>query len=96
MANPNPLPVTDHSVAWAFQTKVSFAVSLTGLVLGIVYLPVEPWARAYLAAVSLFVVTSTISLSKSIRDEHESRRVISRVDEAKLERILAEHDPFKS
>ncbi|KAM3102067.1 hypothetical protein ACKFKF_05905 [Phormidesmis sp. 146-12] len=43
----------------------------------------------------LFTVGSTFSLSKTTRDIHESKRLISRVDEAKLEKILAEHDPFK-
>lgn len=85
----------DHSAAWGFQTKVSFVVSLTGLILGLVYLPVEPWARAYLATASLYAITSAINLSKAMRDEHEATRVVSRVDEVKLERLLAEHDPFK-
>lgn len=95
MAPTKNLPTNDHSAAWAFQTKVSFVVSLTGLILGIVYLPVEPWVRAYLATASLYAITSAISLSKTLRDEHEAHRVISRVDEVKLERLLAEHDPFK-
>ena len=95
MAPIKELTNNDHSAAWAFQTKVSFAVSLTGLILGIVYLPVEPWARAYLAATALYSITSAISLSKTLRDEHESHRIVNRVDEAKLERFLAEHDPFK-
>lgn len=95
MATTKNLPTNDHSAAWAFQTKVSFVVSLTGLILGIVYLPVEPWVRAYLATASLYAITSAISLSKTLRDEHEAHRVISRVDEVKLERLLAEHDPFK-
>jgi len=97
MPSTNPINPfrNDHSAAWGFQTKVSFAISLTGLVLGLVYLPVEPWARAYLATVSLYAITSAINLSKAMRDEHEATRVVSRVDEVKLERLLAEHDPFK-
>ena len=94
MATNNPYR-NDHSAAWAFQTKVSFVISLTGLVLGLVYLPVEPWARAFLATTSLYAITSSINLSKAMRDEHESHRVVSRVDEAKVERLLAEHDPYK-
>lgn len=94
MTKPEPSP--DHSAAWVFQTKVSFVVSLTGLILGIAYLPVEPWVRAYLALGSLYAITSAISLSKTLRDEHESRRVLSRVDEVRLERLLAEHDPFRA
>jgi hypothetical protein len=86
---------SDHSQAWSFQTKASFVVSLTALILGIAYLPVEPWVRAYLAIASLYSITSAISLSKTLRDEHEADRLVHRVDEAKLERFLAEHDPFK-
>lgn len=43
----------------------------------------------------LFSVGSTISLSKTLRDVHESNQVLNRVDEAKLEKFLAEYDPFK-
>lgn len=89
------LTTNDHSAAWSFQTKVSFALSLTGLILGIVYLDVEPWARAFLAAATLYAITSALSLAKTLRDEHESHRIVNRIDEAKLERFLAEHNPFK-
>jgi hypothetical protein len=85
----------DHSSAWSLQVKVSFVVSLTGLILGIAYLPVEPWVRAYLALAALYSITSAISLSKTLRDEHEATRFVNRIDEAKLDRFLAEHDPFK-
>lgn len=90
-----PITAEVHSAAWSFQVKVSFALSLTGLILGIVYLDVEPWARAFLATCALFTVSSSLALAKTLRDEHESHRLVSRVDEAKLERFLAEHDPFR-
>ncbi len=51
---------------------MSFALSLTGMILGIVYLDVEPWARAFLAACALFTVSSALGLAKTLRDEHES------------------------
>ena len=86
---------TNHSAAWVFQTQAAFAVSLASLGLGIGYLPVGPWERAFLALAALFSVSSSISLSKTLRDQHEARNVVARVDEAKLERMLAEHDPFK-
>ena len=60
--------------------------------LGLIYLPVDPWARAYLSAASLYAITSAINLSKAMRDEHEA----SRDGEAKLGRILADHDPFRA
>ncbi len=40
-------------------------------------------------------MTSSISLSKTVRDQHEAPHVVARVDEARFERLLAEHDPYK-
>jgi hypothetical protein len=31
-----------------------------------------------------------------MRDQHESRSVMARVDEARVERLLTDHDPFKA
>ena len=50
--------------------------------------------RAFVPIALLYLVTSAISLSKAMRDQHESRSVIARVDEARMERLLNEHDPF--
>ena len=51
--------------------------------------------RAFLAVAGLYAVTSAISLSKTLRDQHEARTVVARVDEAKLEKLLTERDPYK-
>ena len=85
-----------HSAAWVVQTYISFAVSLVALGIGIAYLPADDWVRAFLCVSALYAVTSAISLSKTLRDQHEASQVVARVDEARLERLLAEHDPFKA
>jgi hypothetical protein len=89
--NPNPT----HSSAWVVQVWLSFVLSVSATSIGIFYLPVSDWIKGYLGMGLLFSIGSTISLSKTVRDVHESDKLLSRVDEAKLERILAEHDPFK-
>ena len=91
-----PQPPVAHSAGWVTQTYISFAVSLAALGVGIAYLPGDPWMRAFLAVSALYAVTSSISLAKTVRDQHESSRVVARVDEARFERLLAEHDPFKA
>ena len=91
---PEPPPI--HSAGWITQTYVSFAVSLGALGIGIAYLPVDDWVRAFLGVSALYAVTSSISLSKTLRDQHEARQVVARVDEAKLERLLTERDPYKA
>ncbi len=85
-----------HSAAWVTQTYISFAVSLVAMAIGIAYLPAGPWVPAFLAVSALYSVTSAISLAKTLRDQHEANQIVARVDEAKLERLLTEHDPFKS
>jgi len=84
-----------QTTAFYAQAAISFAVAVTGMMLGIAYLPADGWMRAFLAMGLLYVVTSTFTLAKCVRDQHETSRVVSRVDEARLERFLAEHDPFK-
>lgn len=84
-----------HSSAWIFQAWASFIISSGAMAVGILYLPMDGWVKGYLGMGYLFSVGSTISLSKTVRDIHESNKVTSRIDEAKLEKLLAEYDPFK-
>ena len=42
-----------------------------------------------------FSIGSTFSLAKTMRDLHESRRLTARIDEAKVEKLLSQHDVLK-
>lgn len=84
-----------HTNAWIAQTWLSFALAVTAMAVGILYLPVDNWIKGYLSMGMVFSVGSTMSLSKTIRDVEESKRMLSRIEDAKLERLLVEHDPYK-
>lgn len=84
-----------HSGAWIAQTWISFVVSIGTTALGVYFLPVDAWMKAFFAMGLLFSVGSTITLSKTLRDVHESSRLVSRVEEARMEKLLADHDPLK-
>jgi hypothetical protein len=84
----------DHSSAWIIQTWLSFALSVSAMSIGILYLPVDNWIKGYMGMGLLFTIGSTSSLSKTTRDIHESKKITSRIDEAKVERILSEHHPL--
>jgi hypothetical protein len=84
-----------QTAAFYAQAVVSFAISITAMVLALAYLPAEPWVRAFLALGLLYVVTSTVVLCKVVRDRQEITDVTSRVDQARLDKLLTEHDPFK-
>jgi hypothetical protein len=90
------LPSTKTTTAFYAQAGISFAVAVGAVTLAICYLPVDPWMRAFLALGSLFLVTSTFTLAKCVRDAQESSVLYTRLDQARVDKILAEHDPFKS
>src|SRR4051794_12710274 len=84
------------TTAFFAQAVISFGVSLTSMTLGIAYLPATPWIRSFLVVGLLYVVTSTFTLAKCVRDQQETSQVVQRVDQARLERFIAEHNPFQS
>ncbi|MFE7634045.1 YiaA/YiaB family inner membrane protein [Kitasatospora sp. NPDC057518] len=86
---------TRTTAAYYLQAVLSFALSGTALAAGIIYLPVGGWTRAFLGLGLLFTVSSAFTLAKVIRDRQESNDMVTRVDQARLEKLLSEHDPFK-
>jgi hypothetical protein len=83
------------TTAFYIQAVISFGISVTALAVGIAYLPVNGWVRAFLSLGLLYVVTSTFTLAKCVRDRQEESTLVGRVDQARLDKLLAEHDPFK-
>lgn len=94
MANPKFNAPANHTSAWIAQTWISFLLSVSATAMGIYFLPIDAWTKGYLGMGFVFSISSTISMSKTTRDIEESKRIVSRVDEAKLEKLLAEYDPF--
>jgi hypothetical protein len=86
---------TRTTSAFELQAALSFGVSLLAIGISIAFLPADPWVRGVLALGVLYAVTSAFTLSKTVRDRHESTSVASRVDQARLERLLADYDPYK-
>ena len=88
----NSHDVPKESPAWMFQVWAAFVLSsfMTGV--GIFYLPVDPWIRGFLAMGLVFVVGSSFSLAKTLRDIHEAKRLLNRLNEAKAEKIIREFE----
>ena len=86
----------DHSSAWVIQTWLSFIISISATTIGIIYLPVNPWIKSFMGMGLAFSVGSTISLTKTQRDLHEGKKLTSKIEEARVEKILAEHNSLSS
>lgn len=92
MTSPN---APRNTSAFYAQAAISFGLALFGVCIAVVYLPVGGWVRAFLALGTLYLVTSSFTLAKCVRDAQESGSVINRLDQARLERLLAEFDPYR-
>ncbi|MEU0394179.1 YiaA/YiaB family inner membrane protein [Streptomyces sp. NPDC006208] len=84
-----------NTAAYYGQAVASFAVALGAVALGVFNLEADAWVRAFLGIAVLYLTTSAFTLAKVVRDRQEAGQIVSRVDQARLEKLLAEHDPFQ-
>lgn len=54
-------------------------------------MPGEFWIKGYLGMGLLFTVGSAFTMVNSIRDRHEARKLLRKIDDARTEKILHEH-----
>lgn len=83
--------IQDNSASWLFFEKASFAVALLATAAGILIAPIDFLIKGYLGICALFLVSSTITLSKTLRDSHENQRLINKISEAKTKQLIQEY-----
>ena len=85
------------SPEWLFFVKTSFACALAGMIFGVVMMgeDVELSVRGYLVLGTLFLVGSTFTLSKTLRDQFEGSKLINKLAEARTEKLLKEFEQEK-
>jgi hypothetical protein len=81
-------PVLHHSQSWIVFTYVSFVAALAMVVGGIVLMPLDLAMKGYLAMGVVMLIQCCITLTKTIRDNDEASKLVSRLEDAKTERLL--------
>lgn len=84
--------VSDSSSQWEFFVKFSFAIAIAATMTGIWLIPGALVVKGYFMISSLFLVFSTITMSKTIRDGHESSRLHNKISEARTSKMIRELD----
>jgi len=87
-----PPNLSEDSAAWQFFVHLAFMISLGMMCLGVYLLPVTTWIKGYLGMGLFFLVSSTITMTKTVRDRHEQKKIVNRIHEAKTEKILKEYN----
>lgn len=85
-----------NTTAFAAQAAISFGASLFAMLVAVYFMDTDPWVKGFLALGTLYLTTSTFTLAKVVRDMQEDNTVIHRLDMARLERMMAQHDPYRS
>jgi hypothetical protein len=87
---------SQHSGSWITFTYASFIGAIGMVALGVLFAPVEIWIKAYFGMAAAFLVQSSITLTKTLRDVHENAKFVNRIEDAKAERLLMEIERGKS
>jgi hypothetical protein len=77
-----------HSDAWTMFTIVSFGISASMMAGGIYFLDATFAAKGFYAMAAIMLVHTSITITKTLRDTEESRRMINKIEDAKTEKLL--------
>lgn len=77
-----------HSPAWVTFSYASFLSACALVTGGIIFMPVDLWVRAYLFIGMVMLVQASINVTKTLRDNVESDRLVKRLDDARTEKLL--------
>ena len=77
-----------HTSSWVTFTYATFIGSVLMIGAGIALMPLDIWIKGYFAMGIVLLIQSCITMTKTIRDVHESSKLVNRIEDAKAERLL--------
>lgn len=83
--------VEKTSTYWSVFTKINFIIAIVAIGISVYNLDAPLVVKGYYILASLYLFTTTVILTKTIRDEDESRKMINRIEEAKTNKILKDY-----
>ena len=81
-----------NSPSWIFFVKLNFAIAMGAMFSAIILSPIETVVQGFLAMGTLYLVASTFTFSKTVRDEFEAQKLINKLAEARAEKLLKEYE----
>jgi len=80
--------LSQHSGAWVTFTYANMLFSLVLTLGGIFFLPIEIWIKGYMLMGVTMLVSSSIIVTKTIRDVQEAGKLVNKIEDAKTEQLL--------
>jgi len=83
----NEISIT-HSSAWMNFTLASFVIAAGMMAGGIFFMDASFAAKGFYSMSALMLVHTSISITKTLRDNQESSKLINKIEDAKTEKLL--------
>lgn len=81
---------SQNSKGWIFFTMVSFVVAVGATLIGAWMTDMTLEMKGFITMGVLLITSSSFTLAKTMRDEHEARRFHNQIEEARTEKLLRE------
>ena len=82
--------INKPSIAWSYFTYAQFFLAGSLMAGGIYNLDASFAAKGFYAMAAIMLVSSTATITKTLRDAEESGRLHNKIEDAQTERLLAE------
>lgn len=84
--------IQQDTEAWKVYTKLAFGIAMTFSIVGLWFLPLGWWLKGYIFIAYFFTLGSGITMIKTMRDEHESKKLVKRLNELRAEKIIKDYE----
>ena len=81
-----------HSGAWIAFNYANVAIALGMTVGGVLFMPLDVWVKGYMLMGIAMLLSSAVSVTKTIRDVQEAARLVNKIEDAKTEQLLMRMD----
>jgi hypothetical protein len=65
--------------------------SFAGMIIGLIYLPMDIYQKAFFGMTFLFSISSAFVLAKVVRDKQEDADYLKKIENAKTEKMISQY-----
>jgi hypothetical protein len=91
----DPMLTQKDTTAWIFQVYAAFVISTGSFAASLYLLPMDNVVRSQLGISYVFSISASISLTKTIRDNHEAKKRDRLIEEIITSKVITENHPLK-
>ena len=82
---------TMNTQAFSTLSWISFIISFAGMIIGLIYLPMDIYLKAFFGMTFLFSISSAFVLAKVVRDQQETADYLKKIENAKTEKMISQY-----